>query len=396
MGNDDNLTCERRDVVTGCPFRGLFDAGNCPAFAGRCPFANVGANNTMLDDLKAVLDSMPKGHTDPAARNALPPKFLAVVRSLQEKIRLLAPPAKYVTKLTTGKLLLERMEHMHRTKDLRSISAPMTFTSGRSSFDVAFTSRIIASESSEKHCIPYIVALLRLYAAIEDGLGVTSDGRVRTLHKPRLSRKELLKLELAYFFKIETGLVDDYINMYYPPSNMLQDFVKRIKHLLVVNPVLMISYMYVLYCGAMHAHEFRKGMRVCAPHVSRIYCFQDLDEAPSAVQYQLDIDTLGLSPEESDEIILELKYVYRMQKALFHEFDRLLETVPRQDTIQQEKSRVLASSLLYMPRSGSEELFQEDGSQVFDSIARVFFAALTAMAAFYLFDVKGAMVVAGA
>jgi len=150
---------------------------------------------------------------------------------------------------------------------------------------------------------------------------VTSDGRVRGLHRPELARKKQFRLEISYYFKIDKGSVHDYLEEHFPSSAILRDIVKRIKHLLVVNPVLLIAYMYLMYAGTWHARDFRKGLRLCAPRLSRICLFRDLDAAPCPIEYQKSIDSLELTPDESDEIIMELKYLYKLQAALFYEFD---------------------------------------------------------------------------
>eukprot|EP00397_Hematodinium_sp_SG-2012_P026097 GEMP01027314.1.p1 GENE.GEMP01027314.1~~GEMP01027314.1.p1 ORF type:complete len:345 (+),score=51.26 GEMP01027314.1:317-1351(+) len=217
--------------------------------------------------------------------------------------------------------MVDRMQELNDNKDLRFLAAAVRLTNGGAKTSAFFASDIVGRDCNEKDCIEYIVALYRIYSALEDAWAVTGEGRVRTLHKPHLSRKNLLRNELAYFFSIDAASVHDHIEENFPPSPVLRDCVKRIKHIVVVNPILLIAYMYAMYAGTFFAREFRKGLLLCAPNISRICVFHDLDVDPCPIEYQQSVDSLGLSPEEADEIISELKHMYTLQVALFHELD---------------------------------------------------------------------------
>lgn len=309
-----------KELSPSCPLRGVIDVGSCPAFQGRCPFSNAGANKPAQEDVASVLELMPNNHTDAQNENALAPQYLAAVVLLRQKLEDMKPRTVYITKTSTGEVLLDAMELLNNTRDVRLLAKPVALP-GSTHMMISFASDIIATDCEEKHCEGYIVAMYTIYSALEDALIVASDGRVRGLHRPELARKKQFRLEISDYFKIEGRSVHDYLEEHFPSSAILRDIVKRIKHLLVVNPVLLIAYMYVMYAGTGHARDFRKGLRQCAPRLSRICLFRDLEAAPCPIEYQKSIDSLELTPDESDEIIMELKYLYKLQAALFYEFD---------------------------------------------------------------------------
>merc|ERR1719473_267777 len=73
----------------------------------------------------------------------------------------------------------------------------------------------------------------------------------------------------------------------------------------------------------MLSRDFRRGLRQCAPNSSRAAAFRDLDNCwGRASHYRKLVDKVDFAYDEADEIVMELKYVYKMQMEFMNELEK--------------------------------------------------------------------------
>jgi len=326
---DSGIEIPPTSNVAACPFASTMNIGQCPAFVGRCPFSNAGANGSVKEDVNTILAMQtPASHfaaiTEESPEEDKNLKAIEAVRLLRESLNKTDNRPKYCTKTSTSDMLLDKMESLSSARDVRlwTTSTPKLGFDGKA-INIKFPIDVIDRKVSEADCIEYVVSLYRIFTALEKTWTLTGEGRVRSLHSTELARSALMQSELSVYFKVDPSELEELLNTKYPQSSVVKDCIKRINHLLIVNPLLLVSYMYVMYAGTMYSRDFRRGLRYCAPSIARAAVFRDLDNCwGRASQYCKMVDSAGFTFEEADEIILELKYVFKMQINLFTEIDK--------------------------------------------------------------------------
>lgn len=226
----------------------------------------------------------------------------------------------------------------------------------------------------------FLSSLYHIYSTLEQCANKhQNDPNFTKVHFPQIHRAEQLARDLSYIrgpkWKEDPDL---------SPSAMTERYTGRIL-LSQKNPLLLMAHHYIRYLGDLASADnnitvLQKEYEVPEEGLN-FYRFEDLGEIEVSEnssrpltpmdfirQYQVHLDSMGLSPDQCDKLVEEANFAYRMGLSIYDELGRLLEPRPETPSSHPDVHRDRADSNLSAQadvESGgeynAEEIELEDG-----------------------------------
>merc|ERR1712139_271722 len=146
----------------------------------------------------------------------------------------------------------------------------------------------------------------------------SEDPKVKAIYYPELERKKYIEEDLEYFYG--PGWKD-----MQEPSEACATYFYRINEVAEKDPYLLIAHHYTRYIGDLSGGKILKGIteRVLRPPAGKGLKFYDFPDISNAKEFKNNyreiLNNLGMSEHQTNMLIAEANYAFRMNMYMFEE-----------------------------------------------------------------------------
>ncbi|WP_218079825.1 biliverdin-producing heme oxygenase [Anthocerotibacter panamensis] len=160
-----------------------------------------------------------------------------------------------------------------------------------------------------------------VYGTLEAALEQHRDHPIlKSLHQPVLFRKQSLERDLSYYYGKDW-------QTQVAPSPACRVYLERIQEISTCEPTLLIAHCYTRYMGDLSGGQILKGiaergMNLTGGEGTAFYRFEAIsDEKVFKANYRQTLDSLPLTPEQVEAIVLEANRSFQFNMGLFQELE---------------------------------------------------------------------------